>query len=430
MGSTASVRSLRAPAAMAALAVAISLAATGIYVLLAERSQPSALAALERTVVDRATLPQAVPVRRVGGHLVVEAQLGGDDGSVPLILDTGAPTSISADLADRVAGGREGQIALSSVDGEDVMRDIVVVPHVRLGGAAFSDVGVVRTFMNIDGPLGCVSRHGLIGASLMKEAVWQIDYAGGSRTIAPGVEGLDHVEGAIALPFTDASAASPSPILEIGVGEGRLRFLVDTGSDGWLAVHPEDLAGVGVLVDPEGPAYWTQASGSAGGFLARVLYGAADVALGDHVLEALPIATIDALPPGLGSMGNAFLRHFVVTIDWPGWMLYLDPVALRPEPEVPVLARVAWRGTEAVVVSFVEGPAAREAGLVIGLPVLTLDGHDLTGGSTDDPCALALRDPADQFDMTVRGGRTVHVAPVEDFFRGPGLLAETGVPRP
>ena len=108
-------------------------------------------------------------------------------------------------------------------------------------------------------------------------------------------------------------------------------------------------------------------------------------------------------------------------------------LAAPPTPAVPPLARVDWSGSEAVVVSFVEGPAAREAGLVVGLPVLTLDGLELTGDATDDPCTLSLRDPAEPFDMTVLGGRTVHVAPVEDFFDRlwiPGMRPVSGMPAP
>jgi hypothetical protein len=252
----------------------------------------------------------------------------------------------------------------------------------------------------------------------MSDAVWQLDPARDRLTIASSTAGLDHVDGALRLPFTPSTDASPSPVIELPTATGRLRVVVDTGSDGWLAVHPETLEAAGGTVAPDAPtrlaSLWTTGPGP----FTRIRYGTADVTLGDERVAGMPIATIEALESRLGVMGTEFLRHFVVTIDWPGRALFLDPIeptaiaALRPA--APLMATVGWDGQGLSVSSMVDVPEAAEAGLAIGLPVRAVDGREASSVTFAQACALA-QDPPAPFELTRADGTTVHVGEVSDF---------------
>ena len=77
------------------------------------------------------------------------------------------------------------------------------------------------------------------------------------------------------------------------------------------------------------------------------------MSLGDRQLRDLPVATTTVLPEGQGIMGNAFLDDFIVTIDWPAGVLYLDPVAGDPHPDVPMSVSPTWH--DGYVVGLVRG---------------------------------------------------------------------------
>ena len=87
----------------------------------------------------------------------------------------------------------------------------------------------------------------------------------------------------------------------------------------------------------------------------------------------MPVATVDALIPGLGVLGTEFLRHFVLTVDWPGRAVYLDPLdpgaSMTCDRPPPLLATVGWDGHDLTVSSMVDVSEATDAGLAIGLPV-------------------------------------------------------------
>ena len=95
--------------------------------------------------VDRSTLPVQLPLRELGGALVVDATVGAAPGTdVSLMLDTGAPTTVLPDLADRVGGEPVGSVEEVTLDGVRTRRDIVPIGRLALGGATFDDVAAVE----------------------------------------------------------------------------------------------------------------------------------------------------------------------------------------------------------------------------------------------------------------------------------------------
>ncbi len=359
--------------------LAIIVAAGAVIAVLlfsARGEQDAGLAALGAGTVQQDSLPVTLPIRYVAGQVVVDVRLGDDETALPMLLDTGAPTAISDSLAAIHGGDAAGTVSTLTIDGQVTSSPVVPLRRLRVGPAEFRDVGAVETAIDRADPLWCLADAGLIGASLMRDAVWQLDYGAQRLTIAPSVEGLDHVERAIQLDFEPASDVSPSPLVSLPTGEGRLTFLVDTGSDGWLTAHPADLARIGSEVAPDAPAIALLASTAGGRIATRLAWTTADVSLGDRQLRDLPVATTTVLPEGQGIMGNAFLDDFVVTIDWPAGVLYLDPVAGDPHPDVPMSVSATWHDGY-VVGSFVEGAPAT-AGLELDAPILTIDGEDVT----------------------------------------------------
>ncbi|MEA2026677.1 MAG: hypothetical protein U9O18_08290, partial [Chloroflexota bacterium] len=127
-----------------------------------------------------------------------------------------------------MGGEPAGTVTTVAIDGTKVADDVVPISSLRLGDARFTDVGAIKGFLEPGNPLLCISEHGLIGASLMKEGVWQIDYDAGLVTIAEDTAGLEHIDGAIELPFTSPTTMSPSPVVELTVGDGSLTFILDT----------------------------------------------------------------------------------------------------------------------------------------------------------------------------------------------------------
>jgi predicted aspartyl protease len=395
-----------------ALAVAALLVPTAAF---AQDADP-ALEALGSATTDASTLPQTISFRYVAGVIVIDVDLDGSGRTVPLMVDTGAPTNLSDDLVDELAIGAAGAIFENAIDGSEFPQGVVVIPTVSIGGARFEDVGAVKGFLEPGDPFSCIVDGGIIGASLMKDAVWQIDYRAQELTIAPSIDGLDHVSDTTAVEFTVDFQESPSPVVNVLADDGILIFILDTGSDGSIAVSPQDMAVVGIEVREGAPAFTAAAMGAAGTFKTRLEYANVDLSFVGGVLEDYPLAGEETLELGSGNIGNRFLEDFVVTFDWPGRRIYLDPVATVPAPPVPASASLGWDGEQFAIAAVTDGTALADAGISLGDVVVAADGQDVTGSSLDDYCPFFRREGPAEFGITLSDGQAFKIGPVEDFF--------------
>ena len=74
--------------------------------------------------------------------------------------------------------------------------------------------------------------------------------------------------------------------------------------------------------------------------------------------DPLLVAASESMPQGQGNAGTDFLSRFVVTLDWPAGVVYLDPIS-DVAPSAPASAALAW-DDGFVVGSFVEDLAGSE----------------------------------------------------------------------
>ena len=199
-----------------------------------------------------------------------------------------------------------------------------------------------------------------------------------------------------------------------------MTFLVDTGSDGWLSIDPAELEGSGIELAATDPAYSVIGAGAAGTFEARIQFVLADLDIGGQQLDNVPLATLESLSAGEGNIGNDFLSHYVVTLDWPNETLYLDPLSDDPQPSVRPSASLSWDGEQVIVGSLTDGVPGYEGTVELGATVEAIDDQDLSSATFEEFCDLLTTGLPDTYQMTLAGdGVTVQVAPIEDFYEAP-----------
>ena len=357
------------------------------------------------------TLPQPItlPFGYVGKHILVAAQLPSAPQTIHLILDTGVRSPLlDWQLTSQIPLSHTLRLAPQALYG--------VLERISLAEAHFYQIGTFAVEFSAPGqPLYCLSESGVIGGSVMRHGVWQIDYPHRTLTIAHDTSTLDHIHDAIALPF-DLVDFQPLVTLDVA-GKTTIRALIDTGWHGSLHLSAQDLSPISsthirTMATAEG--------------LVETLTGLAiarqqtiqlsRLSLGDLHLENFPVS-VDVGPPlhPTALIGNDFLEHFIVTLDYANQQLYLLPTAPSSELYPAPLAygfQAMLQGDRLLVTGLHHPSAAAQAGLQIGDQILSINGDRYTNLSADQSCNLIHHPVGDRYtgnlQVTVaRGGRSL-----------------------
>lgn len=356
----------------------------------------------------------ALPIDVRYRKLFINAALNGEAGE--FIFDTGSPTILSREFADRLGLETLGENTGTDAHGNQVTMQFVRLETLALAGVVFHDVPVlVFDFDGLDNG-SCLIGDGVIGSEIFAGLAWQIDTEAGEIRIA-----------ADAIAFADGPAEAATrlsdfgyphaPVIQYAIGEVSDNALFDTGSAAALALF-EPVASAAMragLIPADSIRTGFGSEGESAG-------GRGDaVALRRSLLNGLVLdgtrldglsAQSRAQPPTL--LGAGMLNRFVVTLDYPGERFLLHRREQAASPSAFAGFGLSVVGEQVEVTQLYEGSAAAQAGLALGDRVLAVDNASLSV-SPDNRCAQ-VRYLAGEFDaasatqLTVqREGGTIEI---------------------
>jgi membrane-associated protease RseP (regulator of RpoE activity) len=190
-------------------------------------------------------------------------------------------------------------------------------------------------------------------------------------------------------------------------------FHVDTGSRGSLTLTESFVADHG-LAGKYGSKVETVYGAGIAGPMRATLARVRSLELGEVVMKD-PVTMLSlrdtgslADPELAGNVGNALLRQFNITFDFPGSVLYFEKNASYGKPE-PYDRAGVWleRGDKGFeVIDVAQGGPAAEAGLKAGDVVVAVNGRTWTAMPLSAVRAELSAAPGRQVRLTVAGGGT------------------------
>jgi hypothetical protein len=370
-------------------------------------------------LIDAAQLPVTFPYTEIQDHVVVDVAFG-DDAALPFMFDTGAGTLISREIQE--ANPSELVVETIGLAGGG---QILITPTRRYPSLTVGDSVTVTEVLASDpweggDAFACITPNGLLGASSMQKAVWQVDYGTKQISVADSVDELEHIDGAIALPFmiNEQNKMSPTPRVKLPVGNGEIEFIVDTGGGIPMAIEPAQLAAVGLELPADAPTFGTLSGGAAGAFEGEAQFMRLPIKFGDTELS-VPITVAAGMGAGAGgNIGHMFLKNFVATFDFPNQMLYLDPLfegTTVPDLADPPAAGFALQDGQVLVTSVPKGGPAEQQGAKVGDVITQVDGSSVEGISADEYCARFATTTTHE-TVTTASGATYDASPIDGFW--------------
>jgi len=272
-----------------------------------------------------------VPFALTHDEIVVTAKVNGL-GPYQFLLDTDTdPSTIDVTVARAIKlplKSLSGQISGGGTEKREVFATSLKALDVS-GFLARDVLAIALDLSSLSTRLG-VPVAGVLGHSFLGGRIVQLDYPNrvvrffGTSPIAPAARGAT---GRLTLPFTYDDSASALMIDDVTVNGRKVRAAIDTGSDGLFALTPAAVADLGL-----------EAIAAAGELQVSTGYRGA----GEHRkgrVDMITVGTIavsrpevvffgkgtgrDHTPWGL-NIGNAFLKDFVVTIDYRKKLITFD----------------------------------------------------------------------------------------------------------
>jgi len=262
--------------------------------------------------------------------IVVPALLNSDSTLHEFIFDTGAFNSkVEYGLATQLSLKKVAEKNNSTAQGVTRHIDVVRIDSLKMGSTPIFNASAGKLKYDSLSASPCVARNGIIGANIIKLANWKINYD--TQLLHFSDAPFTPANSSGALPF-ERPALSGTPKINLKVnGREVENILFDTGFNGGL-VLPMFLAD-------------SFASNQCDTILDRSTSGIYGVNLDTLIVKQLDLEVAGfsaSVPVSFSSLnkallGNEFLKHFEVIINYNSNTIYLDqkaPIVVTPGPEL------------------------------------------------------------------------------------------------
>lgn len=352
------------------------------------------------------------------GHIFIKAKIQNQNVESNFIFDTGAGTTVSPELSQKI---NFKKISLKGdIDSKDpLQKSFPMIDSLFIGNIKFLKTGAVEVEPSKITDPRCKPFDGLIGANILKNSIWQINYETKELMVADKLSKLNNINDAIKIPFTPASITG-SPILSIVLNDSlTMNWILDTGFNGFITFSNEDkdifLKKIPKkdIVSNYSLGYNTIYGKDTSTAIAYLLNTTLNI--GGHNFSNVPVTfgkykNISRKKNGV--IGNKFLEKFVVTIDWKGNYIYLLPIQNRqlPHNQLSYGINYGFENGKLIVGAIWKNSDAEKQGVKIGDQITLFNGKNAIEISQKEICNF--------FDgnTTLMDGQTLDITILKNTF--------------
>ncbi len=346
-----------------------------------------------------------IPIDLKGHPIYVKARINDSQKEYKFILDTGAPTIIDERLAKELNLEKGAELPMGQEGKKAYLARKEVV--IGLGDIKVKDFIVVVTDLpEILHP--CPNIDGFIGSDFLRFFQVTIDYRQKRIVLSRSDYPLDSVAGAYE---ADIQLLFPFrfPLVKYKIDEDiEAQAMLDTGSP-FSLVFPLSLIGRQKFSEHNKPikskgliAKWPFTSADYN-YLARVK----SIKIGALEIEDIPVLYAE-LPGNISYslLGNDFLSHFLVTINYPKNKLFMLPygdLEFKNNLFSTGLGLVKDKSERTVVQGFWEGSSADRSGIQLNDEILEINSRSTKALTLREINEILDNDRIETIELLIRG---------------------------
>lgn len=334
----------------------------------------------------------SIPIKIVKGVIIVPVSIYGNQYS--FAFDTGAPNVISERLANEL--GLLPIVYVNSDDANGTSKEIAFtkIDEIILGDLSFIDHAAGIYDFDESSEISCLEIDGILGANLMRSAVWQIDMKNEVLIIASD---LDHVKlplGESFFNFKPEISGTPKISLSLDSKHKYEDVVFDYGStrgiDLFEEAIPTKISKIGN--NPERFFGATSVGLFEDNQVDTIFCSKNDVKLGELELKN---CSVYFEGQGTSTLGTKILKDFVVTIDWDSETIFFNPnynpKYISNNDEYVYGLKLKRQENYVIVTGIFENSPAFQNGLRVGDKVLFINEENILNLTESQYCYKSIK---------------------------------------
>jgi len=266
---------------------------------------------LKEDRVRQHSFKEKIRFKEVNGRIIIPVKI--QNKTYDFLFDTGAITVIDDDVAKLIKLTKIAKRNLTDFSGNKKKLRYIRLDTITIQNIDFLAIGAVVSDLNVLKDNKCIQVSGIIGANVMNNAVWQINYPYQEIIVTDSKDSLFLPFKSDTVSFETNMQGTPSFNLKTSTGINE-EVILDTGSDKGIYLPYKNiyhLKDTSKLIKGYGMSY----SAFGNSWDTTLFTNLSDVIIGYKFgIENTSVGFKQQLPQGI--IGGEFLKRYTVTIDW------------------------------------------------------------------------------------------------------------------
>ena len=254
---------------------------------------------------------EKVPFTRSLKLIILNVDIEGE--SFRFLFDTGAPMVVTPELAEKFNLKKVASKYVTDSSNKRNKQEYVKVPSVTIGKQEFKDLVAIVVDLKFSSVIACLEIDGIVGANLMRHAVWKIDYVEEVMYFSNNMNAYQPKENAIVLPFR--TKATFTPVVDLMIDSNIVRGVTfDTGSGFALSTGQNSVPNLDKKSNEVFASYGYHSSGVFGSIPDSLFNAQKKVTIGKTVIDDMVLSIHHK--PRKALLGTSFMEDYEVIINW------------------------------------------------------------------------------------------------------------------
>ncbi|RZK10398.1 MAG: PDZ domain-containing protein [Flavobacterium sp.] len=331
---------------------------------------------------------ETIPFNFDNGLPIIKVKIDGNEYS--FLLDTGAPTVISPEVARTLNSKKVKKSIVSDSQGNNNKQEFILIDEIKIGRLHFNDIGAVVIDLKKSFEIKCLNLDGIIGSNQMSNAIWEIDYKNKNIVITDNFSGFKEPEGASKLHFIEMEPQK-TPLVRVQVDSTNSKLITfDTGANGSIDLPLSNFEST-INGYEKIKSFGNTSSGLYGigkkDTIVTVKVGLMKLGTLQAKNQLISFENLSA-----AVIGNGFLKNFKTTINWKTKTIYLQQQDTIENAKVESFGfGIRYINLKPVVSNIILGSDAEKSGLKLGDEITEIEGIDLSDLTEELACEYAFK---------------------------------------